>query len=268
MRHGRIRLHRTLSHGGRNARHRRRRSRFAVARRQARAVHHPGRHAHDADGAVFRPLPGSAGRQGGGGRLSRGARHAPTDGRRGALAPRRRARRRRPRRQFASHEPRMDGPRDVRDDRRDLGRRDHEPLGRRLRQDGDGVAQPADLRLRPHRDLRAGVPARGRRLLRRQQVFLPRHRRRRRHQLHALAGRADHQLRDHRQRLHARARGHRSRRGDGHGADRRASRSSSPRTVSPASISARRGKHGSARRRCPPGATSSGSTSRCGGYCP
>ena len=220
MRHGRIRLHRTLSHRGRNARHRPRRPRFAVARRQARAVHHSGRHAHDADAAVLRPLPRDARRQGGGARLPGGARHAPADGRRRALAPRRRARRRRPRRRFADHEPRMGGPRDVRHDRRDFRGRDPRAVGRPARAAGDGGAQPAHLRLRPDHHLRAGVSARGRRLLGRQQVFLPRHRRRRRHQFHALAGRAHHELRDHRQRLHAGARRHRSRRVDGDGADR------------------------------------------------
>ena len=93
-------------------------------------------------------------------------------------------------------------------------------LRRTARAAGPRLAQPADLRLRPDHHLRPGLPARGRRLLRRQQVLLPRHRRRRRHQLHALARRAHHQLRDHRLRLHAGARRHRPRGGDGDGADR------------------------------------------------
>ena len=42
---------------------------------------------------------------------------------------------------------------------------------------GAGGAQQADLRLRPTADLRAGVPARGRRVLRRRQVLLPGYRR-------------------------------------------------------------------------------------------
>ena len=84
--------------------------------------------------------------------------------------------------------------------------------GGRLSQSGAGVAQPDDLRLRPARDLRAGLPARGRRLLGRQQVLLPGHRRARDHQLHPLARRADHQLRRDRRRLHARARRDRPRR--------------------------------------------------------
>ena len=103
-------------------------------------------------------------------------------------------------------------------------RRDREALRRPAREAGHRGAQPAHLRLRPDHHLRAGLSARGRRLLGRQQVFLPRHRRRGRHQLHALARRAHHQLRDHRQRLHAGARGHRPRRVDGDGAHRRASR--------------------------------------------
>ena len=135
--------------------------------------------------------------------------------------PRRRARRRRPRRRFAGSSttngptPRP-SPRSARFPRDEI----RAALRRPARAAGDRGAQPAHLRLRPDHHLRTGLPARGRRLLGRQQVFLPRHRRRRRHQFHALAGRAHHELRDHRQRLHAGARGHRPRRVDGDGADR------------------------------------------------
>ena len=52
-----IRLHRPFPDRGGNARDRPRRPRVAVARRQARAVHHPRRHADDADAAVLRALP-------------------------------------------------------------------------------------------------------------------------------------------------------------------------------------------------------------------
>ena len=80
------------------ARHRPRRPRVARARGQARAVHHPRRHAHDADAAVLRAVPRDARRQGRGARLPGRARHAPADGRCAAVAARRRAGRRRPRR--------------------------------------------------------------------------------------------------------------------------------------------------------------------------
>ena len=58
-----------------------------------------------------------------------------------------------------------------------------------------GRAQPAGRRVRPRAHLRPGVSARGRRLLGRHEVPLPGHRRARDHPLHALAGRAHHELR-------------------------------------------------------------------------
>ena len=88
--------------------------------------------------------------------------------------------------------------------------------GGRLDQDVPVALNRADLRLRPDRDPRPGVSARGRGLLRRQQVFLPRHRGGGSHQLHALARRPHHQLRGDRLGIHAGARGDRSRRIDGH----------------------------------------------------
>ena len=98
---------------------------------------------------------------------------------------------------------RWDDPADVHDPRHDPGARDRgaEPGAAAPGRAGD--AQPAAARLRPHAHLRPGLPARGGGLLGRHEVPLPGHRRARDHPLHALAGRADHQLRRDRHARHA-----------------------------------------------------------------
>ena len=67
---------------------------------------------------------------------------------------------------------------------------------------GAGAAEPRRRRARRHPGRRAGIPARGGRLLRRQQVLLPRYLQPGGHQRLALARRADHQCRDHRHPWH------------------------------------------------------------------
>ena len=106
-----------------------------------------------------------------------------------------RARRRRRCRHVAHVQPRLGPTRDVRDHRHDHRHEIAELSGGRLSQDVTVSLNRLHLRLRSRRHLRPGVSARSRRLLRRQQVLLSRHRGRRCHQLHALARRAHHQLR-------------------------------------------------------------------------
>ena len=71
-----------------------------------------------------------------------------------------------------------------------------------LRPAGRRGAEPRGGRARRVAGRRAGLPARGGRLLRRQQVLLPRRRRPGDHRLLALAGRPDHQRRHHRHPRH------------------------------------------------------------------
>ncbi len=164
--HGRLRLHRSLSHRRRDARDRPHRPRVALARRQARAVHHSGRHADDADAGALRDLPRNARRQGGGARLPRRAGHAPADGRRTAQPARRRSRGRRLRRRIAHLQPRVARPGELRDYRRDPGCGDRASFRRSPRPIRHGVAQSPHLRLRPAHHLRPGLSARGGRLFR------------------------------------------------------------------------------------------------------
>ena len=103
---------------------------------------------------------------------------------------------------------RWDDPATLRDARDDSGRRDRGADRRSAEPRRAGRPEPPS-RVRPRHHLRAGLPARGGRLLRRDEVPLPGHRRRRDHPLHALARRAHHQLRRHRHEGHAGARGHR-----------------------------------------------------------
>ena len=70
-----------------------------------------------------------------------------------------------------------------------------EVTGGRLSRRRAGGTEPPRYRVRPRPDLRSRVPARSRRLLRRHQVPVPGDCRAGDHPLHALARRADHELR-------------------------------------------------------------------------
>ena len=97
------------------------------------------------------------------------------------------------------------------------------PPGRRRA----GRAQSSGRRVRPRPHLRAGVPARGRGVLRRHEVPVSGYRRAGDHPLHPLARRADHQPRDDRHDRHARAARDRSRRAAARSPALAAARSSS-----------------------------------------
>ena len=101
-----------------------------------------------------------------------------------------------------------------RDDQRGRGRRD---LGGPDARAGRRHHQQAGARLRPPADHRADLPARGGRVLGRQQVPVPGDRRAGDPEHVPLAGRAHHQPVDHRDQVHARARGRRSGGGAGPG---------------------------------------------------
>ena len=130
--------------------------------------------------------------------------------------------------------------------------------------------QPRRRRARRHADRRPGLPARGRRLLRRQQVPVPRRLRPRADRPLALARRADHQRADHRHaRDHPGARADRRGRLDG---PRRAARVLRRHAVAHAatctrSRSATRARPGRRRPTCRPRRTSATSTRRCGACC-
>ena len=140
-----------------------------------------------------------------GARLSRRARHAHAHERRAVERARRadggqRARRRAP--HLQSPVGRSRHIRAARDDSRARHRRSH----RRAAAPGRaGRAQSSGDRVRPRAHLRPCVSARGRRLLRRREVPVSRHRRPRDHSLHALARRADHVVRSDRHDRHRRA---------------------------------------------------------------
>ena len=95
----------------------------------------------------------------------------------------------------AAAQSRVERPAGADHHRHDSVRRDRAVKQRPAKTGSAGAAQPPDPRLRSFADLRPGFPARGGGLQRRQQVLLPRHRRRGHHRLHALAGRVDHVVR-------------------------------------------------------------------------
>ena len=95
-------------------------------------------------------------------------------------------------------QPRVVGPGDVRRPRDHPGRADPRAVRGSARRRRAGAPQPRGRRARHRAGRRAGAAARGRRHLRRQQVLLPRRRGPGHHRHLALAGRADHVGRDHR----------------------------------------------------------------------
>ena len=136
---------------------------------------------------------------------------------------------------------------------------------------GGRTAQPCRGRARRLAGRRAGVPARGRRVLRRQQVLLPGRRRPGGHRLLALAGRVDHQRRHHRHpRDHPRARAHQRGRSDdpqpaAGDLRRRRSRAPQPARRRPSARPRTRGRRPP---RSPRRPTSATSTRRSVGCCP
>ena len=144
-----------------------------------------------------------------------------------------------------------------RDDLRRRGGGDHRGAPDR---GGPRPREPSRLRLRRRPRLRAGLPARGRRLLGREQVLLPRHRRPGGHQPDALARGAPLELRGHRLGLHAGARRSSTARRPSSTGRRPASRPSSRTRVWPGSSSATRTRRGSRRPSSRRASTSRGST--------
>ena len=137
----------------------------------------------------------------------------------------------------------------------------------RLREADPGRAEPARRRVRPRPHLRACVPARSRRVLGRDQVPLPGHRRARNHPLHALARRAPDELQGHRHRGHTCAHDHRP--GGGSPVDTVVSaraRGDTPRAW-PARTAATCTRRGARPHRCQPAGTSSGSIGRSSACC-
>ena len=127
---------------------------------------------------MFEILERELGAAGRGARFPRRARHPHADERRAAEQAHRPAGRRRPRRRPAHLQPSLGRSRDVRDARHDPGSatsRSSRSAG--LKQDVPVALNRLVDRLRPRAHLRAGLPARGRRLLGRHEVSVSRHRR-------------------------------------------------------------------------------------------
>ena len=143
-------------------------------------------------------------------RFSRRARHPLADDRRAAQPPSRAAGRQRPRRHAPGSSITAGTTRPRSPTRHDSGARDRRSHRRAARRGRARRAQPARRRVRPRAHLRPGVSARGRGVFRRDEVSLPGDRGAADHSFHALARRADHELRGDRHGGHAGARRHQS----------------------------------------------------------